>query len=543
MRRLLVLVLVASATLLVTGRSALGCSCAQGDPRTALARSDAAFVGRLETKESPTPSPEGFYNSGQPVTYTFAVERSVKGELGKRVDVESAAYGASCGLEVRVGERTGLFLYRDDGQWKSGLCSQIEPEALIEAAKPLPAPTSKGPVSFVVGGRYGPVTAFAVDRKAKTVAYGNGTDWDATTHVSVCPGSLAMVEWGYRPGGTNVPVLAVRRFDRFEDAEMHRLPELRIGEPDGNQLMAISCTAEQGNEVLVAVSDYQGDRAAVSRGRIIRIREGSLRTLYSGPVQMAAFSASGDKAYITGGRGGEDVMVVDLSSGRARRIAKIARGSEGFSLSPGELRLGATMILDPQRPRTFRITVVDMSSTPATVRNIVLEESDPYGVTRWANDATVLFVPHSGGGTGRVQVFDHMLRRKGSFTGWDSSDSVVVDKTLYGIGWGGKLLTASLPNGPTKTLRTFDTPSIYTLAFVPPQPKVRKGAPPTAIPTKPLPTPSATATAPTERAMGPVEKSGSIRGLTVTGAGILVIAAGASWILYRRRRRAATGAH
>ncbi len=541
MRRLLVLVLVASATLLVTGRSALGCSCAQGDPRSSLAQADGAFVGRLETRESPTPSPGGTYSTGQRVTYTFVVERSVKGDLGKRVDVESAANGASCGLEVSVGERTGLFLYRDDGQWKSGLCSQIEPEALIEAAKPLPAPTSKGPIALVVAGRYGPVTTLALDRKAKMVAYGHGADWGATTHLSVCPESLAMVEWGYRPGGTNVPVLAVRRFDSFEDATVERLPELRIGEPDGNQLMAISCSEEHGNEVLVAVSDYQGDRTTVSRGRIIRIRDGSLKTLYSGTLQMASFSRPAEKAYITGGRGGEDVMVVDLSTGRARKIAKIPRGSEGLSVSPEESRLAATMIIDPQRARSFRITVVDTSTRPAAVRNIVLNARSAYGVTRWANDTTVLFVPGSGESS-RVQVFDHMLRRKGSFAGWESSDSVVVGNTLYGIGWGGKLLTASLPSGPTRTLRTFDTPMIYTLAFVPPQAKVQKGAPPTAIPTKPLPTPSATAPTPSERAIGPVEPSGSLRALTFTSAGILVIAAGGSWILYRRRRRATTGA-
>ncbi|MGH2783728.1 MAG: hypothetical protein ACRDJ1_00520, partial [Actinomycetota bacterium] len=525
--------------LLVTGRSALGCSCAPGDPRSSLAQADGAFVGRLESRESPTPSPGGTFSSGQPVTYTFVVERSVKGDLGKRVNVESAAYGASCGLEVRVGERTGLFLYRDDGQWKSGLCSQIEPEALIEAAKPLPAPTSRGPVSFVVGGRYGPVTALGVDRKAKTVSYGHGADWDATTHLSVCPGSLAMAEWGYRTGGTNVPVLAVRKFDDFEDAEAHRLPELRDSEPDFNRLIALSCSDERGTEVLVAVSDGQGEHDAVSRGRIIQIRNGSLKTVYSGTLQMAAFSRSVDKAYITGGRGGEDVMVVDLSTGRARRIARIARGSGGLSLSPSELRLATTMILDPQRPRSFRVTVVDMTSTPAAVRNIVLDENDAYGETKWANDTTVLFVPRSDR-SGRVQVFDHMLRRKGSFTGWYSSDSVVVDNTLYGIGWGGKLFTASLPNGPTKTLRTFDTPMIYTLAFVPPQAKIQKGGPPTASPTKPPPSPSATA--PTPRAIGPVESSGSTRALTLTGAGLLLIAAGGSWILYRRRRRAALGA-
>ena len=539
MRRLLVLVLVAGS-LVVGGRSALGCSCAYGDPRSSLARSDAAFVGRLESRENPSPGPGGTYSSGQLVTYTFVVERSVKGNLGKKVDVESAAHGASCGLEVAQGERTGLFLHRDGNEWRSGLCSQISPEALIEAAKPLPAPTSKGPVTFVLGGRYGPATTIALTRRGKTVAYGLGERWD-TSHLSVCPGSLAIAEWGYALDGTNVPTLAVRRFDSFDTAKARRLPALRDSEPNFNRLMALSCRDEQGTEVLVAVSDYQGERAAVSRGRIIRIHDGSLRTLYSGTLQMAAFSDSADKAYITGGRGGEDVMIVDLRSGQARRIAKIPRGSEGLSVSPGETRLGATMIPDPAKPTSFRMTVVDMSRSPARVRSILLKEAGAYGTTVWADDGTIVFVP-AGGDSDRVQVFDDRLIRRGSFRGWRTFGAVVVDGTIYGTAWG-KVLAAELPNGPTRTVRSFPTRITHTLAFVPEVvvAKVKKGAPPAASPTKPLPSASATAPAPRERAIGPVEPSGSIRRLTVTGAGVLMLVAAGSWILHRRRRRATTG--
>jgi hypothetical protein len=37
-------------------------------------------------------------------------------------------------LELSVGQRTGLLLRRDAGGWTSGLCSQVEPQALLAVA-------------------------------------------------------------------------------------------------------------------------------------------------------------------------------------------------------------------------------------------------------------------------------------------------------------------------------------------------------------------------------------------------------------------------
>ena len=50
----------------------------------------------------------------------------------------------SCGFEVRIGERIGVLL-REDGGWRSGLCSQLDADVLLRAAAPLPTPTSDGP--------------------------------------------------------------------------------------------------------------------------------------------------------------------------------------------------------------------------------------------------------------------------------------------------------------------------------------------------------------------------------------------------------------
>lgn len=254
MRRALVIVVLAGL-LLFGEQAAHGCSCAYGDPRTRLAEADAAFVGELVTKESPTPGPGG-YSTGQQVTYTFNVEQSVKGDLEKSVDVESPAGTSSCGLGAAEGQRIGLLLYREGDVWRSGLCAQMDPDTLIEAASPLPKPTSTGPVAFVVGGRYGDATTIALDRSGRTVAYGYASKWD-TTHVGVCPGSRTVVEWG-QPGYGNehVPYLAVRRFDRFGSAKATKLKALPDREPNFNRLAAISCRDEQGSDVLLAVSNY-----------------------------------------------------------------------------------------------------------------------------------------------------------------------------------------------------------------------------------------------------------------------------------------------
>ena len=539
MRRLLLLIILAG-TLIVVGRPALGCSCAYGDPRSALAVSDGAFIGELESKQAPTPAPSGTYSSAAPVTYTFLVERSFKGDLGKKVDVVAAANGSACGLAVTKGERIGLFLHRDGDQWKSGLCSQIDPDALIEAAKPMPAPTSEGPVTFVLGGRYGPATTIALDRKGKTVAYGLGSEWD-TTHASVCPGSRVVVEWGHELGGSNVPILAVRRFDRFGVAKAQRIPALRDSEPNFNRLVAISCRDEGGKEIYVAVSDYgAGGDDTFARGRILRLGGDKIKTLYSGTLQTATFSKLRERAYITGGKSGEDAMVVDLSSGRSRVIAKIPRLSEGLALSPGETRLAMTMVPDPANPTSLRISVVDMSRSPADMRSIVLKEQGAYGETVWADNETVVFVP-GGGESDRVQVFDHRLLRQGSFSGWHSIGAVVVDGTMYGTGWG-KLLSASLPNGPVRTLRSFETPVTYTLAFVPAAAKPKAEKPkPSASPSAPTPVADPTHKPSNEpRALGSSQPSAFTRTLLRTAAVATTFVVAASWLLIRRRKGSAS---
>jgi LPXTG-motif cell wall-anchored protein len=64
---------------------------------------------------------------GDRARYVLRVEQAYKGDLSGRVEVVTAADGAACGLSADEGDRLGLLLERSGGEWRSGLCSQVDP--------------------------------------------------------------------------------------------------------------------------------------------------------------------------------------------------------------------------------------------------------------------------------------------------------------------------------------------------------------------------------------------------------------------------------
>ena len=144
MRSVLAVLLAGAGLLVVEAGPALACSCRAGVPvEDSLSESDAAFVGVFTGRDDPLAQAD-LISSGRAVVNHFQVERSVKGDIGERVDVKAAASGASCGLELDVGERTGLLLRRDAGGWTSGLCSQVEPQVLLAFAPATAASAGAG---------------------------------------------------------------------------------------------------------------------------------------------------------------------------------------------------------------------------------------------------------------------------------------------------------------------------------------------------------------------------------------------------------------
>lgn len=116
---------VAAVALVGFAADAHACTCGPVDLEQALPSADGAIIGTLLERREPAPTP--IQSSADPVTLVFRVEQVYKGDVDSRLEVVTARDGASCGLEVAVGERVGLLLDRDGSSWRSGLCSQVDP--------------------------------------------------------------------------------------------------------------------------------------------------------------------------------------------------------------------------------------------------------------------------------------------------------------------------------------------------------------------------------------------------------------------------------
>jgi hypothetical protein len=128
-RPLLVAALAWAASLAAPVEPASACSCVPPDPARDLADVDAAFVGTAVSRRVEERGP--LRSSGDPAYWTFDVERAVKGELPEKLVVRAPVDSASCGLELRPGERVGLLLELRGGEYESSLCRQVEPDLLI----------------------------------------------------------------------------------------------------------------------------------------------------------------------------------------------------------------------------------------------------------------------------------------------------------------------------------------------------------------------------------------------------------------------------
>jgi hypothetical protein len=167
LRLLLVALIMATGLVVGGGGPAYACSCQADVPiERSLAENDAAFVGVYTGRDDPQAGGP-VLSSARRVVNHFKVERSVKGDIGAEVDVGAAAGGATCGLELSAGERTGLLLRRDGaGKWTSSLCSQVSADELLAFAPAGPKGSGRDwgfivfagllalaiPVAFVVGG-------------------------------------------------------------------------------------------------------------------------------------------------------------------------------------------------------------------------------------------------------------------------------------------------------------------------------------------------------------------------------------------------------
>ena len=118
MRTLAALTLLA----LAFAADAYACTCAPVELERDLPTADGAVIGSVLQRRV----------AGDTATYDLRVEQVYKGDIENRLEVVSSVDGASCGLELVVGDRVGLLLTRDGDTWRSSLCQQVDPADFLE---------------------------------------------------------------------------------------------------------------------------------------------------------------------------------------------------------------------------------------------------------------------------------------------------------------------------------------------------------------------------------------------------------------------------
>jgi hypothetical protein len=455
-RILLVLLLAAAALVAPSLPHAKACSCATYDVRERLPEVAGAFVGRLLSRDDPQ-STGNVFSSATLVRYRFQVERAVKGDIPSGIiEVWSSASGASCGLETPVGQRTGLLLRHEDGQWRSSLCEQADPDVLIRAGQPLPPPSGRAPPAVLIGTTHGPGRMVSLDGLGRIIAYGNGGG--VATDIAFCPGAGRIAE-AYSPpyGGTSPsgPGVAVRTSDGLEVVWERLLGE--DGGPDGASIADVACLDRDGGTVLVLAVRHNYSETAVSHRALVLAygRQGEADVLWQGEATTGTFSADGRFAYLNGGIDGRDLQVVELTDpagSSARTLGRLPAGAGALTISPdGRHLAGATTHeywSGAGNPPPSTAVTVDLSATPAGVSEAPLASSyGQYEGALWIGADRVLFAPRWSGSP--VRLFDTALRDAGSWDGWSSSAATIVGDTLVGLD-GAKVATGPAASGPSR---------------------------------------------------------------------------------------------
>lgn len=139
MRALLVTLLAAGSVLVIGATPAYACSCDPGSAAEKIAYGNGAIVGTYLGRTEPVQA-EDTWHSATPVVNHFSVERAVRGTFGTHADVVAPTSGISCGLELAIGQRTGLIVRSAGSGWESNLCLQTDPDALLAVAVAPPGP-------------------------------------------------------------------------------------------------------------------------------------------------------------------------------------------------------------------------------------------------------------------------------------------------------------------------------------------------------------------------------------------------------------------
>ena len=387
-------------------------------------------AARAPETPAPPPGVQPLYDE----VFSFRVDHAVKGRLGRAIEVWSPS--TSCGLEIGVGERIGLFLSREGDRWSSLLCWQVSPANLREAERQLPRPDGKGPVRFLVAGAFGSARLLALDARGRTLGYGRGTG--RAKLLTVCPrGRRALEVVDGVP--ERVAVRDVRTLSVIRETPL----------PDGNFAAEIYCRDPAAQSVYVFVKRQPGDPLG-GPSAILQLGGGGIQERYVGSADSVFFR--GNVVHLNDGLGGRDVVRMDLGSGERRVLVTAPFRMTQLAVSPrGTIVAG----IHAEPRERARLVLVKLDGSPQV-------RSKPLGLSSrvelaWLDDTRLaMFV---GALTG--SVLDSRLRVLGTLKRWWALSVVVSSGTAYGVvqpitsagqGW---LQTARLPNETGRRVRGF----------------------------------------------------------------------------------------
>jgi hypothetical protein len=422
-----------------------------------LERADGAFTGTLLERVV----------EGDQAIHTFRVDHAVKGSIGETVRVRSHRDGATCGLEIGVGQRVGLFLDREGNEWLSSLCQEIDPDELLAAAAPLPAPTGSGPIAVLVGGSFGHMRTVALDAQGRVLAYGHG-EGDVLA-LSVCPGGDHAVEIVGLPyedgGGYAIDVRDLRTMS--VTGQLGAAGDFAAAYPE-----TVRCVEPDGSEAVVFARDF-GDSARPER--LLRVTAEESSVLWRGSAWAASIDPR--RALLCKGRRGTRAVAVSLVTGRESPLATLPPFVGPLSTSPGGRYLAGVAYSSPETgDAPSRAVVVDLKT--GRVRSAPLGGPYVTGEMLWSSPKRVVFAPSRSFDRIRVYSPSASLVARGEQLG--AFDAALVGNRLLALN-GPFLIEASPPAGRLRDLARLPSPILYAIEPVVDGPSVAAPAAPVAL--------------------------------------------------------------
>lgn len=468
-RRVVLVVMVVTAVLGMRPLPASGCSCAGiENPRAAIVAAAGAFVGVLERIDG---------DEYEDATFHYRVDHAIKGVTGKTVAIPTRGGGGGCGLEHRPGEHVGLFLGRKSGEWTANLCSSIDPERLLAAARPLPPPDGKGPPAFVVGNSLGDDRTMLLDTQGRTLAYGAGPSPNSgdVIDLALCPGNQRVIEAlsGFRDEAA--AILSVRLLDGFKlEGEVSRtaLPGL-AGRT--SHVRSVRCRGPGAGGIDVVVDDY---RDAGQRTFVFRLENGAWRAVWEDEGMHAQLTDSGQAVLF----GTDRIERLDLATGARAPVHRVP-DIRSVAPSPDGRLLAVTTAKDY---RVDQLLLVD-GTTGEQRASQAITSTDEAGDPVWVDARTVAMTE---GRTGLV-FRDHNLRAVATIVDWRSYRVWATGGRVYGIGFDRRIVEATadrptrrpwvrLPDGSTFAILAL--PAARTSPPTEPPLTTTIAAPPTTLP-------------------------------------------------------------